>query len=190
MEAEVAPKSTTLVFVVVSALNAVLLLVPALWPAWEIVEHSFSPGALPGFVRGLIPLVACLGISIVTAIVLALLFARRLVKLRAVRPEPNPRVWATLGGSALLVLALQGLFWGLLPLFTWALNAAGYMSYYEAYRGAGLLFDLAVTSKGIGPAFLLILAGLLLVICFGMTRPRTVYLDENHEVWEPPPRKE
>ncbi|MEA3364119.1 MAG: hypothetical protein U9Q79_00640 [Candidatus Hydrogenedentes bacterium] len=110
--------------------------------------------------------------------------------MREMRPEPNPRVWATLGGSALLVLALQCVLWGSFPLFTWTLTSMGYISYYEAYDITNFWLDVAVMSKGIGPAFLIVLAGLLLVICFGMTRPRVAYLDEDHEVWGPPPRDE
>lgn len=107
MEAKVAPKTIATVFVVLSLFNAILLFMLILRPAWEILEHSVSPNAWPGFVRGLVPTASSLGLAIVISIVLALLFARRLVKMREIRPEPNPRVWATLGGSALLVLALQ-----------------------------------------------------------------------------------
>lgn len=70
------------------------------------------------------------------------------------------------------------------------MTATEYISDYEVYDVTGIwLLDVAVMSKGVGPAFLIVLAGLLPVICFGMTRPRTVYLDEDHEVWGPPPRK-
>jgi len=179
MEAEVAPKSTAMVFVVVSVFQAVVFLVAAVVPAWEILEHSFPTPRWYGFVLALVPPVLALALGVVISVVLALLFARRLVKMREVRPEPNPRIWATLGASALLVLALQSVFWSTWPLFAWALNLLGYISYSEG----GELLGIAIMSRGFGPAFLLIFAGLLLVVCFGMTRPRVVFLDEKHEVW-------
>jgi hypothetical protein len=181
MEAEVAPKSMTLVFLVLSVFNAVVFLMAAVGPAWEILEHSISPRQWPGFVLAF-PSVLALALGNLISIVLALLFARRLVKMREVRPEPNPRIWPTLGGSALLVLALQSIFWSTRPLLTWAQESMGYISYDQG----GWVLEIAVMSKGLGPAFLLILAGLLIVVCFGMTRPRMAFLDEEHEVWGKP----
>ncbi len=183
MEAEVAPKSTTLAFVLVSALEAWHFLGQAFCPVAALIQTQNSgPMMRTQYLSVALPTEIAVALSAAIAIILALLFARRLVKMREVRPEPNPRVWATLGGCALLVLALQCVSWGTRPLLTWAQESMGYISYDQG----GWVLEIAVMSKGLGPAFLLILAGLLIVVCFGMTRPRMAFLDEEHEVWGKP----
>jgi hypothetical protein len=186
MEAEVAPKSTTLAFMVVSLLEAAHILLVAIMRHLVLFDKYGTSGEFFRCTMAPMPQYSGMLLSVLLAIALVLVFARRLVKQREVRPEPDPRICATLGGSAILVVALQCVLWGSTALFAWGFYKAGYIS----YKDNEILVYLVATSKGIGPAFLILLAGLLLVISFGMTRPRTVYLDEDHEVWGPPRREE
>ncbi len=177
MEAEVAPKATTLAFLVVSLLEAGYFVLRGIYltlgPAYRVVVRLIDYGS----VLPLSIFYISLGLTVSAALVAALLFARRLAKVRPVRPEPHPRVCATLGGSVLLILSFQLLYWGTWPLTAYAYNALGFPPYSDAFM------EVVKVSKGLGPAFMIILAGLLIAVCLGMTRPRTAFLDEDHEVW-------